>query len=273
MGDGVEFYNMPDLSGPIEWAPIVEGAYAVVHLAGIAHATARIPLDTYMIVNTDATHRLAQTAKATGVERFVFVSSIRAQTGFNADSVLTERSPPAPTDAYGISKLEAERRIVASGCCYKILRPVVMYGPHAKGNMRKLLCLARLPVPLPLRGLQGRRSFLSVFNLASAVTFVLSDQDDTSQTYVVADRTALTIPAAIDALRDGLSVRAPQFTIPGWALRSTLAMVGKADVWPQMTGDLIVSAGRLLADGWDPLMDAPDGLRLYGEWARTWSQP
>ena len=37
-------------------------------------------------------------------EHFVFVSSIRAQSGPAADHALTERDPPAPTDAYGRSK-------------------------------------------------------------------------------------------------------------------------------------------------------------------------
>ena len=35
---GVEIVRLPDLAGPVDWAPLVDGMDAVVHLAAIAHA-------------------------------------------------------------------------------------------------------------------------------------------------------------------------------------------------------------------------------------------
>ena len=43
----------------------------------------------YRSINTDATVKLAQAAERAGVKRFVFLSSIRAQSGPSAEGVLT----------------------------------------------------------------------------------------------------------------------------------------------------------------------------------------
>ena len=67
------------------------------------------PEDDYRTINTEATIRLAQAAERAGVKRFVFLSSIRAQSGPVAEGVLTEDLEPQPTDPYGRSKLEAEQ--------------------------------------------------------------------------------------------------------------------------------------------------------------------
>jgi nucleoside-diphosphate-sugar epimerase len=143
-----------DLAAPVAWAPLLAGIDAVIHLAGIAHARARIPdarYDArYDAINHQATAALAQAAHAAGVRHFVFVSSVRAQSGSAADHELTERDPPRPTDAYGRSKLAAEAAVAAAGVPYTILRPVLIYGPGLKGNLAALARLAALPLPLPL---------------------------------------------------------------------------------------------------------------------------
>src|SRR5262245_65848799 len=82
---------------------------AVIHSAGLAHAMSGLPEDDYRVLNTEATVGLARAAQRAGARRFVFLSSIRAQSGPTADHVLTEDLAPAPTDAYGRSKLAAEQ--------------------------------------------------------------------------------------------------------------------------------------------------------------------
>ena len=84
-----------------------------------------------------------------GARRFVFLSSIRAQSGPSADRTLTEEDAPAPTDSYGRSKLAAEEGLAALGIDWVALRPVLVYGPGVQGNMAALVELARSPLPLP----------------------------------------------------------------------------------------------------------------------------
>jgi len=93
--DGVEVIQHPDLAQPIDWRPLLDGVDQVIHLAGIAHVGRGVAPALYDRVNRLATAQLATAAAAAGVRHFVFVSSIRAQSGPAADHALTERDPAA----------------------------------------------------------------------------------------------------------------------------------------------------------------------------------
>src|SRR5258708_34369296 len=100
-----------DLTRPQNMSAALEGVDAVVHSAGLAHATSGVPENDYRLINTEATVRLARAARPAGAKRFVFLSSTRPPCGPTADTVLTEAVEPRPTDAYGRSQLAAERRL------------------------------------------------------------------------------------------------------------------------------------------------------------------
>ena len=88
--------------------------------------------------------------------------------------MLTEAVEPEPTDAYGKSKLAAERGLAELDLDWVALRAVLVYGPGVKGNMAQLMRLARSPYPLPINGFTARRSLLALENLAAAVEVLLT---------------------------------------------------------------------------------------------------
>jgi nucleoside-diphosphate-sugar epimerase len=166
---------------------------------------------------------------------------------------VSERDTPRPTDAYGRSKLAAERAVAQSGVPFTILRPVLVYGPGVKGNLRALMRLAALPIPLPFGALEARRSLASLVNLASAIGFVLRENACASETYVVADPDPLTIGEIVMALRRGGGKR------PG------LIAVGRGINWEQLSGGLAADPAKLIAAGWRP---EPDTMRALAEIVR-----
>src|SRR6266851_7389496 len=99
-----------DLALPQNIAAALADVHAVIHSAGLAHAMSGLPEDDYRLLNTQATIGLARAAQRAGAKRFVFLSSIRAQSGPSADEVLTEELPPQPTDAYERAPLESKKR-------------------------------------------------------------------------------------------------------------------------------------------------------------------
>jgi len=257
----VEEFRHGDLAGEVDWDRAVANVDAVVHLAGLAHATDALADERYDRINRDATAKLAQSATRAGLQRFVFVSSIRAQTGPVADHVLNESDVARPTDAYGRSKLAAEGLVLASGVPAVVLRPVLVYGRGVKGNMATLLRLAKLPVPLPLRGLHNRRSLLSVQNLASAIEHALSAQACIGQTYVVADPVAVTIPEIIAALRAGLHRPSRLVRFPAALLRAMVRIALGAHAWDRVAGQLVVEPRKLIEHGWRPNADTRRALQ------------
>jgi len=196
---GVEPVLHGDLEAGVEWRPLAAGMDFVVHAAGIAHGGGGIAPERYDRVNRDATAQLADAARAAGIKRLVFLSSIRAQTGPAADHILTEADEPRPTDPYGRSKLFAETALRDSGVPFTVLRPVLVYGPGVKGNLRRLIAAAALPLPLPFGAFTNRRSLLGVQNLAAAILHVLRHAAASGETYLVADPQPLSLADMVAA--------------------------------------------------------------------------
>ena len=257
-GPGIEAVALPDLSQPFSAAELVAGTDAVIHLAGIAHATRDIAEGTYTATNALAARTLAGAAHRAGVRRFILMSSVRAQCGPSADGIITENLPPEPTDAYGRSKLAAERAVAdalaGSATTWTVLRPVLVYGAGVKGNMQTLFRLARSPWPLPVGGLKGRRSIVSVENLCCAAAHGLTSDATANASYLVADDTPLTVADIITALRAGLGRNAGVLPtpLPARTIAAGLRLLQRDVLAARLFGDLVVDTHRLRATGWSP---------------------
>jgi nucleoside-diphosphate-sugar epimerase len=249
-----------DLTRPQNMSAALAGVDAVIHSAGLAHAMSGIPEDDYRLINTEATVRLARAAGRAGAKRFVFLSSIRAQCGPTADTVLTEAVEPRPTDAYGRSKLAAERGLAELDLDWVSLRAVLTYGPGVKGNMAQLIKLARSPMPLPLASLTARRSLLAVENLSAAIETVLAAPGTLRRAVVAADPQALTIAEMIAALRSGLGRQPNVFPFPPALLEILFRTAVREEMYERLSGSLIADATALTSLGWVPPLATPAGL-------------
>lgn len=254
-----------DLTRPVNMARALEGVDVVLHSAALAHAMSGRPEDDYRSANTQATVVLAEAARRAGARRFVFLSSVRAQTGPTASGVVDESRSPAPTDAYGRSKLAAEQGLAQVGLDWVALRPVLVYGAGVKGNMASLVRLARSPWPLPLPAPSGRRSLLAVENLAGAVRVAITAEGAGGRAYLVADDGALDVAGIVAALRAGAGRRMPSLPVPAALFRAAARLAGRAELAEPLTGDLVVDTTALKALGWRPAVSTKDGLaRLLG---------
>jgi UDP-glucose 4-epimerase len=249
-----------DIASPHNMAAALRDVDMVIHSAGLAHAMSGWPEDDYRAINTEGTLNLARAAERAGVKRFVFLSSIRAQSGPVAEAVLTEDQEPRPTDAYGRSKLEAEKGLSDLGLDWAALRPVLVYGPGVKGNMAALMALAQSHWPLPLGGLKGRRSLLSLDNLTAAVDTVLRAQGPLRRPFIVADPEPVTVPEIIAALRKGLGRGPGLVPVPSFLLRGAAALTGRGEAYRRLAGSLVASPAALTALGWQPPVATRDGL-------------
>jgi nucleoside-diphosphate-sugar epimerase len=265
---GIEIVELPDLASEFDWKPLLNGVDMVIHLAAIADSAAANPA-LHDRVNRWATERLARAASGSRISRFVFISSIRAQSGPSADHALTERDAPEPTDGYGRSKLAAEGAVRAAGVPFSILRPVPLYGPGVKGNFALLLRVAHARWPLPLRDFVNRRSLLGIDNLVRAMEFVLSAPAAVGETYIVADPgTPPRLADVIAILRQAQGRRPMIFPLPQYYLEKPMRLL-RPDLWERIGGNLRADPAKLLAAGWQPLHDTRDGLIALIQGAET----
>lgn len=108
---------------------VFDGVDTVYHLAG---ATRAVSAAAFQEANVAITQRLIDRVSRTGCPRFVYISSqAAAGPSPSASRSLTEEDAPAPIEAYGRSKLAAEKVVHnrASAVPVTIVRPVAVYGP------------------------------------------------------------------------------------------------------------------------------------------------
>jgi UDP-glucose 4-epimerase len=255
-----------NLDRPRNMSAALEGVDAVIHSAGFTHGMSGIPEEDYRLLNTEATINLARAARRAGAKRFVFLSSIRAQCGPTAEMVLTEADDPNPTDAYGRSKLAAERGLAELDLDWVSLRAALVYGPGVRGNIAQLMRFACSPFPLPFRNMLGRRSLLALENLSAAIETVLKVPGPVRRALIVADTESLTVAQMIAAMRRGLGRRPNLFPMPLSLMQLLLRSLGKDDIYQRMTGSLIANSSALIGLGWTPRLTTVDGLsRLMRE--------
>jgi nucleoside-diphosphate-sugar epimerase len=256
---GVERVAMRDLSHPADWSGLLTGITHVVHLAGIAHAPGVLPDDLYRRINAQAFGELA--AQASGkVERLVLLSSVRAQAGLSAERTLTELDEPEPTDAYGRTKLEAERLVAGSGVPFTVLRPAVVYGKGVKGNVASLATLAKTPMPLPFAGLDNRRSLLALDNLVSAISLVLEAKAAADETFLVADAEPISVANLVAAMREGLGRPPHLVKVPLGGVKRLMKSFGKEAEWERISGNFVIDVSKLMGIGWRPGIATKDGI-------------
>lgn len=257
--NAVERVPLPDLSQPADWSGLIAGVSHIVHLAGIAHAPGLLPDQVYNRVNAEAVGELANAARGK-VERLVLMSSVRAQAGLSADHAITEQDRPEPTDAYGRTKLEAERLVAESGAPFTVLRPAVIYGKGVKGNIASLATLAKTPMPLPFAGLDNRRSLLALDNLIAAASLVLSAGQAVNETFLVADAEPISVADLVAAMREGLGRSAHLVKVPLGGVKRLMRSFGKEAEWERISGNFVVDASKLRGIGWRPGISTHDGI-------------
>jgi len=256
---GMEMVVMPDLLDETCWLPLLTGIDIVIHLAALSHTSGKSEAD-YDRINRQLTETLIGASRSSGIARFIFISSVRAQSGPSADRRLTERDAPQPTDAYGRSKLAAEEALQRSSLPFTILRPVLVYGPQPKGNLRLLLQLARSPLPLPFANATQPRSLLAIDNLISAIVHCFTTSTMIGEVFLVADRETTSLFDIVATWRSTLGHTARLFPAPLNAVKSASRAIGQNDFYEKTFGALVVDTRKLMTTGWRPKISTPDGL-------------
>lgn len=242
--------DLPDLASPFDWRSLLDQCDVVVHLAGIAHKFAADEL--YDRVNRQATENLAGAARTCGTKQLIFVSSISAQSGSQANGTLTESDIPKPANSYGRSKLAAEKAVRAAGVPFTILRPVAIYGDGEKGNFAHLRRISRLPVPLPFAAIKAQRSILSIENFNSAVRVAILNRDAFNEVFIVSNPEPITVSDIITRDRLKRGKRALLFPAPDSLLELSFGLIGQPGLWERIGRPLVASPAKLIAIGWQP---------------------
>jgi UDP-glucose 4-epimerase len=245
---------------------LLAGADAVVHLATRVHRTEKPGVAApFYDRDVQMTRALALAARSVGVRRMVFLSSIKALADRSPNGALPRNFPPHPVDPYGRSKLAAERQLAAisalTGLHVVVIRPPLVYGPGASANFRQLVRWVARGVPLPLGGVQNRRSIVSVDNLTSFIIRCLGPIDETFSVFHVSDPEPVSTPELLRYVAAGLEVRSRLFFVPTGILQGVCALAGRSDLAARLLGSLeLETQDSFAALAWQPRTATREGI-------------
>lgn len=270
-GAEVEWF-VRDMLSSDSWIPLVSGCDSVIHLAARVHVMndgsdeATIGRE-YYAANVDATCRLADAAVATGVRRFVFMSTakVNGETSepgrpFSADDI------PAPQDAYAVSKWEAEQALLAcagdSGMRVVVIRPPLVYGPGVKANFAAMMRWVKCGIPLPFGAIDNQRSLVGVDNLADLTILCLKHPAAANQIFMASDGCDISTSDLLRRTAQAQGLQSRLLPIPTSLLTAAAALLGRRNVMQRLTGNLQVDIEKTRQVlGWNPPLSLDEGLR------------
>jgi nucleoside-diphosphate-sugar epimerase len=267
-----------ELGPHTDWTEALAGARTVVHLAARAHVLndpEPDPLATFRRVNRDGTVRLAEEAAAAGVKRLVFVSTIKVNgESTAAGKPFRAEDPRSPKDAYAVAKAEAEAALIdiawRTGMELTIIRPPLVHGPRARGNLATLMRTIARGVPLPIGLIDNQRSLVGVDNLADLVRVCLDHPAAAGRTFLVRDDDDVSTRDLVRRLAGAMGCRARLLPVPPVLLGLGLRLAGKGAVAERLLGSLTVDdAPTRAALGWSPRLGLDEGLSAMAAAWRT----
>ncbi|MDA9114020.1 NAD-dependent epimerase/dehydratase family protein [Alphaproteobacteria bacterium] len=227
----------------INWKKIFNNVDFVIHCAGIAHrSNIKQNSQIYEISNHALTKKIFLAAKKMNVKKFIFLSTIKV----NGDLTINNRAfkyndKPNPSDAYGLSKFNAEKSIInmskGTTLRYVIVRPSLIYGNHIKGNLLKLLKIINAGIPLPFAKIKNERSFLSIDNLIDFVLICLNNEKADNKIFLISDSKPISTSDLIELIAKGLNKKIILFYLPLYFIRIMSKIVNQ----PLTSNSLICS--------------------------------
>jgi nucleoside-diphosphate-sugar epimerase len=241
------------------------GADVVVHLAARAHR--RGPSQDFDC-NVRSTRAVAVAARAAGVGRLVFVSSIGVNGNVTHGAAFTEADAPAPSEAYARSKLQAEAAVKSAGLEWVIVRPPLVYGAHAPGNFGRLVRAVARNWPLPLGAIDNRRSLVGRGNLCEFILLCATSPYAANELFVVCDGDDISTPEIARAIAQGLGKQPNLWNLPPALIRFAGMLPGRRNVVQGLCDSLQVDASKareLLQ--WSPSISTREGIaRAAADW-------
>ena len=272
-GGNAESRIIGDIGDNPPWHDVLPGVEVVIHLAALVHQMGNVvpSPEEYRLVNATATRKLAEACARHGVRRMVFLSSVKVNGECTPSNPFTEEDAPAPLDAYGVSKLEAEQGLMAVGKMTDletvVVRPPLVYGPGVRANFRRLLGVVARVRPLIVPGLKSKRSMIALANLADVLAVCAENPQAANQIFLVSDNEDVTVSDLMQRLAHAMNRRILVLPASEGLLRLAAKVLGNSQEVRRLVDPLQVSPAKAIRRlKWSPPVDMNAGLAATVEW-------
>lgn len=253
----------------------------VIHTAARVHIMqdkAADPLTEFRKMNVNATLALAKQSVSAGVKRFVFISSIKVNgESTNNRQAFRETDKPAPEDAYGQSKLEAEQILFEMGQTMPmevvVIRSPLIYGPGVKANFASMIKIIKKGIPLPFGAIHNERSILAIDNLVDFLRLCIVHPAAANQVFLMADGKDVSTTELVTKIAKAYQRPVRLIPVPASWMIFIAKLTNKNNISDRLFGNLqidITKAQQLL--GWKPVVSMEQQLNKMAELDRNSTQ-
>lgn len=248
-------------------ARAVDGVEAVVHLAAKLHVEnpAASLADEYERVNVEGTRVVGAAARAAGVKRLVYISTVKVY-GKAQASPVAETETPAPKTIYAQTKYAGEQAAQGAGLEHVILRLSAVYGQQVRGSWAKLISAIRRGLFVPVGDGSNLRTLTYEADVAAAIQLALESDVMANSIYNVSGFEAVTMDAILRSIYGALGRSVPRVRVPkglataGVSLAErAFALAGRRSLLPveafqQLVESEVYSGAKLRALGFAPTL-------------------
>ena len=117
----------------------------------------------------------------------------------------------------------------------------MIYGPGVKGNFQKLIKIVNLGIPLPLKNIKNKKSFLYVGNLVDFIIKCTYFPLAPSQTFLISDDIVISTKDLVEKIAFYLEKKIYIFYFPNFLITFVLKMLGKRDLIDKFFGNLAIN--------------------------------
>jgi UDP-glucose 4-epimerase len=231
----------------------------VFHLAAFAHdlRDATNIEHLYRLVNVSATEELLRLATLSGVQRFIFVSSVKAGGHALSGQCISESDQDKPEGVYGQTKYEAELKVLQvgrqSGMHVSVLRPSLVYGNGVKGNLSNMFSAIKKGWFPPLPETGNNRSMVHVDDLVSALLLVCEDDRADGEIFNVTDGNKYSSREIYETMCSVLGKKVPSWSVPKFVFYMTSIFSPRlAYMVEKLLGDECYSSEKIRMIGFSP---------------------
>lgn len=234
----------------------MQGCSQVIHAGGMFRFWG--DEQDFLKTNAVGTRNMVSAALATGIQRFIHISSIAVIGQPDPTHIIDENYPPNPTDAYQQSKLEGEQLVLEAwrdaGLDVVILRPGAFYGPLGTYAFNRLFFQD------PMRGIimqiDGGKHIIFPAYITDVVTGILSalEKGRSGEIYNICGDW-ISHKDAFNIVCKEANLWWPRLNIPGWmgiwashVLEVISRITGQEPFWPINLKSYVYNDWRVTTD-------------------------
>ena len=263
----VKYVSIGDIALNPDWKNLLAGYDCVIHCAGISDKKNKISKKIYTQINVEVTKKLAEQCIIAGVKKFIFLSSISVlgeHTDYNKPFTYSDKVNPK--GEYAKSKYEAEKKLLEisakTSLEVNIIRPPMVYGSKARGNMKRIIIFLNFRLPLPFGLINNKKSFISIYNLVNFLICCIKHPNLKGKVFSVCDGDDISTPEFLKGISESMGYSLRLFPFPIFLLKFFGFIIGKANEINKLIKNLQID-DNYTRDilNWKPSQSVKDGIR------------